>query len=135
MKRLSVAKAMIVLIDGGCHDGTLVEKTCTPCRGGIPPLARPEAEELLPQAPEWALIDDARRIEKTFRFGNFQEALAFVRKVGELAEAEGHHPDISFGWGYGTVSLRTKKIKGLHENDFIMATKIDRLASTADKAA
>jgi 4a-hydroxytetrahydrobiopterin dehydratase len=63
------------------------------------------------------------------------DATAFVRKVGELAEAEGHHPDISFGWGYGTVSLRTKKIKGLHENDFIMASKIDRLAPTADKAA
>ena len=106
----------------------LVEKTCTPCRGGIPPLTRAEAEELLPQAPEWALMDNAHRIERTFRFGNFREALAFVQKVGELAEAEGHHPDISFGWGYGTVSLRTKKIKGLHENDFIMAAKIDRLA-------
>jgi 4a-hydroxytetrahydrobiopterin dehydratase len=73
--------------------------------------------------------------DDTFRFGNFREALAFVQKVGELAEAEGHHPDISFGWGYGTVSLRTKKIKGLHENDFVMAAKIDRLASAADKAA
>ena len=114
---------------------TLVEKTCTPCRGGIPPLTRAEAEELLPQAPEWALMDNAHRIEKTFRFGNFREALLFVQKVGELAEAEGHHPDISFGWGYGTVSLRTKKIKGLHENDFIMAAKIDRLAPMADEAA
>ena len=76
----------------------LVEKTCTPCRGGIPALTRAEAEELLPQAPEWALMDEARRIEKTFRFGNFRESLAFVQKVGELAEAEGHHPDISFGW-------------------------------------
>ena len=107
---------------------TLVEKTCTPCRGGIPPLTRAEAEELLPQAPEWALMDNAHRIEKTFRFGNFREALAFVQKVGELAEAEGHHPDISFGWGYATISLQTKKIKGLHENDFIMAAKLDQLA-------
>ena len=113
----------------------LVEKTCTPCRGGIPPLTRAEAEELLPQAPEWALMDNAHRIEKTFRFGNFREALVFVQKVGELAEAEGHHPDISFGWGYGTVSLRTKKIKGLHENDFIMAAKIDRLAPPASGPA
>ena len=80
-------------------------------------------------------MDDAHRIERTFHFWNFREALSFVQKVGELAEAEGHHPDISFGWGYGTVSLRTKKIKGLHENDFIMAAKIDRLASTADEAA
>jgi pterin-4a-carbinolamine dehydratase len=67
-------------------------------------------------------------IERTFRFRDFREALTFVQKVGEVAETEGHHPDISFGWGYATVSLRTKKIKGLHENDFIMATKIDQLA-------
>jgi 4a-hydroxytetrahydrobiopterin dehydratase len=73
-------------------------------------------------------MDDARRIERTFRFRDFREALTFVQNVGELAESEGHHPDVSFGWGYATVSLRTKKIKGLHENDFIMAAKIDRLA-------
>ena len=102
------------------------EKTCTPCRGGIPPLTRDEAESLHAQAPDWQLVDDAHRIERTFRFRNFREALSFVQQVGELAETEGHHPDISFGWGYATVSLRTKKIKGLHENDFIMAAKIDR---------
>jgi 4a-hydroxytetrahydrobiopterin dehydratase len=106
----------------------LAGKTCTPCRGGIPPLTRLEAEALLAQAREWSLLDDAHRIERTFPLKNFREALAFVQQVGELAEAEGHHPDISFGWGHATVSLRTKKIKGLHENDFIMAAKIDRLA-------
>jgi 4a-hydroxytetrahydrobiopterin dehydratase len=111
--------------------GTLVEKTCTPCRGGIPPLTRQEAEALLTQARHWNLLDDAHRIERTFRLKNFREALAFVQQVGELAETEAHHPDISFGWGYATVSLRTKKIKGLHENDFIMAAKIDRLAQAA----
>ncbi|MGH7246530.1 MAG: 4a-hydroxytetrahydrobiopterin dehydratase, partial [Pseudomonadota bacterium] len=79
------------------------------------------------QTPNWDLRDDGRRIERAFRFRNFQEALGFVGEVGGLAETEGHHPDISFGWGYATVSLRTKKIKGLHENDFIMASKIDRL--------
>ena len=110
---------------------TLLEKTCTPCRGGVPPLTQQEAETLLAEAPKWALKDEAHRIERTFRFENFREALSFVRKVGELAEAEGHHPDISFGWGYATVSLRTKKIKGLHENDFIMAAKIDGLAEAA----
>ena len=68
-----------------------------------------------------------RRIERTFRFGNFQEALSFVSNVGNLAETQGHHPDVTFGWGYATISLRTKKIKGLHENDFIMASKIDRM--------
>jgi 4a-hydroxytetrahydrobiopterin dehydratase len=110
----------------------LVAKSCTPCRGGIPRLTVAEAEAFLAQAPEWALKDDAHRIERTFRLGNFREALVFVQQVGELAESEGHHPDISFGWGYATVSLRTKKIKGLHENDFIMATKIDRLAQTPE---
>jgi 4a-hydroxytetrahydrobiopterin dehydratase len=105
---------------------TLAEKTCTPCRGGVPPLARDEALRFQSQVPDWALRDEARRIERTFRFRNFREALAFVQRVGELAEAEGHHPDISFGWGYVTVSLSTKKIKGLHENDFIMASMIDR---------
>jgi 4a-hydroxytetrahydrobiopterin dehydratase len=107
----------------------LAEKTCTPCRGGIPPLTPQEAEGLLAQAPQWALRDDATRIERTYRFGNFAEALGFVRRAGDLAEAEAHHPDISFGWGYATISLRTKKIKGLHENDFIMAVKLDRIAA------
>ena len=106
----------------------LAEKTCTPCRGGVPPLSAQEAEQLRGQAPEWALMDEAHRVERTFRFRDFREAPTFVQKVGELAESEGHHPDVSFGWGYAMVSLRTKKIKGLHENDFIMAAKIDRLA-------
>jgi 4a-hydroxytetrahydrobiopterin dehydratase len=111
----------------------LSEKTCTPCRGGIPPLALAEAEAYRAQAPEWALLDDATRIERTYRFRNFAEAAGFVGRAAELAESEGHHPDISFGWGYATISLRTKKIKGLHENDFIMAVKFDRLA--ADRSA
>jgi pterin-4a-carbinolamine dehydratase len=64
---------------------------------------------------------------RSFRFRNVREALSFVQEIGELAEAEGHHPNISFRWGNATVSLQTKKIKGLHENDFIMATKIDRI--------
>jgi 4a-hydroxytetrahydrobiopterin dehydratase len=113
---------------------TLAEKTCTPCRGGIPPLTRDEAMGLQAQTPNWELGDDAHRIQRTFRFRNFREALAFVGEVGELAESEGHHPDVSFGWGYATVSLRTKKIKGLHENDFIMASKINRMFDRAEHA-
>jgi 4a-hydroxytetrahydrobiopterin dehydratase len=105
----------------------LASKTCTPCRGGIPPLTREQAELFHPQAPDWQLAEEARRIERSFRFSNFREALTFVQEIGELAESEGHHPNISFGWGNATVSLQTKKIKGLHENDFIMATKIDRI--------
>ena len=107
----------------------LAEKVCTPCRGGVPPLTAEEAARDLAQVPGWELLDDARLIRRTFRLKNFREALAFVQSVGELAEAEGHHPEICFGWGYATVSLRTKKIKGLHENDFIMAAKLDRIAA------
>ena len=85
------------------------------------------AELFHAQAPDWQLPDEACRIERSFQFRNFREALTFVQEIGELAEAEGHHPNISFGWGNATVSLQTKKIKGLHENDFIMATKIDQI--------
>jgi len=111
--------------------GTFVGKSCTPCKGGIPPLTRQEAERFNKEAPKWELRDKARQIERTFRFKDFGEALTLVRKVGKLAETEGHHPDICFGWGYAVVALQTKKIKGLHENDFIMAAKIDRLAEQA----
>ena len=106
----------------------LAEKNCTPCRGGIPPLSAEEAAALHREAPQWDLLDAATRIARTYRFTNFREAFGFVARAAELAEAEMHHPDISFGWGYATVSLRTKKIKGLHENDFIMAAKLDRIA-------
>jgi len=104
---------------------------CTPCKGGIPPLSRDEAEALLVQAPGWLLTDAARRLERSFLFGNFREAFGFVVAVGELAEAQGHHPDISFGWGWATVIWQTKKIKGLHENDFIMAAKTSALVDSA----
>ena len=110
---------------------TLRAKRCTPCRGGVPPLTRTEAERMLGETPGWTLNHDVTRIERTYRFKNFAEAFGFVERAAGLAEAEGHHPDIWFGWGYATVSLRTKKIKGLHENDFIMATKLDRLANAA----
>jgi 4a-hydroxytetrahydrobiopterin dehydratase len=105
----------------------LAGKTCTPCRGGEPPLEQAEAERYLRDAPGWELMDEGRRIERTFKLKNFREALALVNRIGELAEEEGHHPDINLGWGYITVSLHTHKIKGLHENDFIMAAKINRL--------
>ena len=74
---------------------TLADKTCTPCRGGIPPLTPQEAEQYHVQAPEWALQDETTRIERTYRFGNFAAAFAFVQKAGQLAETEAHHPDIS----------------------------------------
>lgn len=110
---------------------TLVDKRCTPCKGGVSPLTPQEAEGFHAQVPQWDVRDEARRIERMFLFGNFREALAFVQQAGELAEAEGHHPDIAFGWGYVTIAMQTKKIKGLHENDFILAAKIDRLVDQA----
>lgn len=94
---------------------------------GIPPLTAGEASSYHEQAPEWTLLSDSREIERTFWFANSREALTFVQRVGELAEPEHHHPDAAFGWEHATVSLETKNIKGLHENDFIMAVKIDRL--------
>jgi 4a-hydroxytetrahydrobiopterin dehydratase len=108
--------------------GQLAEQTCVPCRGGIPPLSVDAARQLLEQTPDWTLVDDGKLLQHTYRFGNFRASLDFVRAAGELAEAERHHPDVTFGWGYATISLRTKKIKGLHQNDFIMAAKFDRLA-------
>jgi 4a-hydroxytetrahydrobiopterin dehydratase len=102
-------------------------KTCTPCRGGIPPLTRGQAELFHAQAPRLATAGGSSPHRAELPVSNFREALTFVQEIGELAEAEGHHPNISFGWGNATVSLQTKKIKGLHENDFIMATKIDRI--------
>ena len=108
---------------------TLAEKSCTPCRGAIPPLTQEQAASYRNQAPGWDLLDGATRIERTYRFRNFREAFAFVERAAALAEAEGHHPEIRFGWGYATISLHTKKIKGLHENDFIMAAKLDHIAT------
>ena len=109
----------------------LAEKSCTPCRGGVPPLTAAEAKLLRVHAPDWTLREDAGRIERTYRFRTFRAAFGFVAQAADLAETEGHHPDLCFGWGYVTILLHTKKIKGLHENDFIMAAKLDRLAGDA----
>ena len=106
---------------------SLSQKTCTPCQGGIPPLTLTEAETLLPQAFGWQLREDGARLERRFAFKTFAAALAFVNRVGDLAEEEGHHPDITFGWGYANVLFYTHKIGGLHENDFIMAAKVNEL--------
>ena len=113
----------------------LAEKSCTPCRGGMSSLTQEEAANYKAQAQDWQLLDEAKRIELTYRFKNFREAFGFVERVAALAEGEGHHPEIRFGWGYTTISLQTKKIKGLHENDFIMAAKLDRIATNGGQPA
>jgi len=113
---------------GKMTNATLSQKTCTPCRGGVPPLSPTALAELIPQAPGWEATDDATKLRGSFKFSNFKTALDFVQRVGELAEAEFHHPlFITFGWGFATIELQTKKIKGLHENDFIMAAKINEI--------
>ncbi len=108
-------------------DEALTAKVCIPCRGGVPPLEAAAAENYLGQTPGWTLTEGAHRIERQFRFDDFAQTLEFVNRVGALAEAEGHHPDIAFGWGYCTITLYTHKIDGLHENDFILAAKINDL--------
>jgi Pterin 4 alpha carbinolamine dehydratase len=79
--------------------GALVSKTCAPCRGGVAPLTREQAELFHEQASDWQLPEEAHHIERSFRFRNFREALTFVQQIGALAEAEGHHPNICFSWG------------------------------------
>jgi 4a-hydroxytetrahydrobiopterin dehydratase len=104
----------------------LANKACVPCKGGTPPLKGEELNELRRQVPEWEVVEE-HHLRRVFRFKNFREALNFVNKVGELAEEQGHHPDISFGWGRVEVTIWTHKIDGLTESDFIFAAKVDTL--------
>lgn len=105
----------------------LEKKTCVPCQGGVPPLTPEAAEAMLAEVPGWELIEGATKLRRTFTFRNFVAAQAFANRVGDISEIENHHPDISFGWGYCTVVYFTHKIGGLHENDFIMAAKVNAL--------
>ena len=102
----------------------LTQKTCTPCQGGIPPMPEKQARVMLDDVPGWSLTDDAAWLKRHFDFKDFAGALAFVNRIGELAEGEGHHPDICLGYGYVDVTMQTHKIGGLHDNDFILAAKI-----------
>lgn len=104
---------------------SLSEKSCTPCRGGVDPMSREQAERYLADVPGWELSDDGTRIRRSFKFKNFAAAQEFVNKAGDLAEQEQHHPEISFGWGHAEVEIWTHAIGGLHENDFILAAKIN----------
>ncbi len=114
-------------------EAALAKKICTPCRGGVPPLNPDEVRSLLPQAKGWNATDGDTKIAGEFKFKNFRQTLDFVIEVGELAESEFHHPvSINFGWGFCAIVLQTKKIKGLHENDFIMAAKINEISAGVD---
>jgi 4a-hydroxytetrahydrobiopterin dehydratase len=107
----------------------LAQMKCTACRGDEPTLTDAEIAELRPQVPEWEVVEreGVKRLERTFRFGNFAQALAFTNRVGEQAEEEGHHPALLTEWGRVTVTWWTHKIGGLHRNDFIMAARTDEL--------
>ena len=109
----------------------LSEMKCVACRPDEPTVTETEIAKYQPQAPDWQIVerDGIKRLERVFKLKNFVEALAFTHRVGELAEAERHHPALLTEWGRVTVTWWTHKIKGLHRNDFIMAVKTDRLYS------
>jgi len=107
----------------------LAQGACVPCRGGVPTLTREEIESLKPEVSQWQVVDKdgVLRLRREFKLKNFREALDFGTKVGELAEREGHHPDLHIAWGKVVVETWTHKLKGLHRNDFILAAKTDRI--------
>lgn len=104
----------------------LAERECVPCRGGVPPLKGEEIQQLSAQLDGWQVINE-HHLQKTYVFKDFRTALDFVNRIGELAEEQGHHPDICFGWGKADITIWTHKIDGLTESDFVLAAKIDRL--------
>jgi len=105
----------------------LTAKTCVACEGDVPPLKGKDAEELKSQIEaDWKIIDD-HQLERNYKFPDFKSALAFVNKVGEVAEQEQHHPNIDFTWGKVKITSYTHAIDGLSENDFILAAKIDQI--------
>ena len=108
----------------------LSKKKCIPCEGGIPAFDLSQIHLYLKKIDGWSVLKNKETnyyIEKTFKFKNFLESEEFVIKVGKISEDEGHHPDISFGWGYAKIQISTHAIKGLAESDFILASKIDKI--------
>lgn len=106
----------------------LSQKTCKPCEGGVDPLGRDEAQEMMDQlAGNWSLADDNKSITADFRFPEFYRTMAFINAVAWVANQQDHHPDISFGYNYAKITFTTHAIGGLSENDFICAARIDAL--------
>jgi 4a-hydroxytetrahydrobiopterin dehydratase len=107
---------------------SLADKTCVPCKGGEPPLTREQFAPLLAQLDGWTVHEDSR-LAKEYRFKNFAEAADFVNAAAAIAEEQWHHPELHLRWGIVRAELRTNKIKGLSEADFVLAAKFDRLYS------
>ncbi len=108
----------------------LLNKKCVPCEGGVKPFDTSEIHKYQKRVDGWNIVENHNKIfllEKKFEFKNFLESQKFVNEVGRVSEAEGHHPDIMFGWGYAKINITTHAIEGLSENDFILAAKIDQL--------
>jgi 4a-hydroxytetrahydrobiopterin dehydratase len=108
----------------------LANKNCVPCEGGIPPFDKSEIHKYLKKIDGWNVKNNKEKsffLMKEFKFENFVESQNFVNKVSSISEEEGHHPDITFGWGYCSIKIFTHSIKGLTESDFILAAKIDKI--------
>ena len=110
----------------------LRNKKCTPCEGGVIPFDISEIHKYQKKVDGWNIIKNDKNIfylEKNFNFKNFKNSQNFVNNVGKISEGEGHHPDITFGWGYAKINITTHAIEGLSENDFILAAKIDQITN------
>jgi 4a-hydroxytetrahydrobiopterin dehydratase len=108
----------------------LLKKKCVPCEGGLIPFDISQIHKYQKKVDGWNIANNDKKIyflEKNFEFKNFEESQNFINKVGKISEEEGHHPDISFGWGYAKINITTHAIEGLCENDFILAAKIDQI--------
>ena len=110
----------------------LLQKKCVPCEGGVIPFDISEIHKYQKKVDGWDILKNEKNIfqlYKKYKFKNFLESQIFINRVGEISENEGHHPDISFGWGYAEIKITTHAIEGLSENDFILAAKIDQLTN------
>ncbi len=110
----------------------LLKKKCVPCEGGVVAFDLSEIHKYQKKVDGWEIIKNSEEIyflEKKFKFKDFKKSQDFVNQVGNISEEEGHHPDIHYGWGYAKIDITTHAIKGLCENDFILAAKIDKIFS------
>ena len=110
----------------------LLSKKCKPCEGGVIPFDISEIHKYQKKIDGWNIVKNKNKIfllEKSFNFNNFEESQNFINQVGKISESEGHHPDITFGWGYAKINITTHSIEGLSENDFILAAKIDQITN------